>query len=174
MRPLTGKRVLITGASSGIGCAAAEAFGRQGCRLALLARGPEGLETAAARARARGAAADLLLLRGGQARAARVPELAADRAQVGARPDHGLDGPSRRGEHAAVGPPHERQGPATAPAAGLLPPRGGRPRTGLRRRVGARGVHRRRRRAVPRPQPLAAAEPVDPLAAPRALTGAAG
>jgi NAD(P)-dependent dehydrogenase (short-subunit alcohol dehydrogenase family) len=61
MKPLTGKRVLITGASSGIGCAAAEAFGRQGCRLALLARGREGLETVAARARARGAEAHVVV-----------------------------------------------------------------------------------------------------------------
>src|SRR5919206_46985 len=57
MKPLTGKRVLITGASSGIGCAAADAFGRQGCRLALLARGREGLETVAARAPADGGGA---------------------------------------------------------------------------------------------------------------------
>lgn len=39
-----GKVVVITGASAGIGRAAARAFARRGCRLALLARGADGLE----------------------------------------------------------------------------------------------------------------------------------
>jgi NAD(P)-dependent dehydrogenase (short-subunit alcohol dehydrogenase family) len=61
MRTLSGKRVLITGASSGIGCAAAEAFARQGCAVALLARSREGLETVAGRLRARGAEAHVVV-----------------------------------------------------------------------------------------------------------------
>ena len=61
MTQLTGKRVLITGASSGIGCAAAEAFARQGCSVALLARSREGLETVAARVRAGGASAHVVV-----------------------------------------------------------------------------------------------------------------
>ena len=52
---LAGKRVLIAGASSGVGLAAAEAFARDGASLALLARGIEGLEQAAKVARAHGA-----------------------------------------------------------------------------------------------------------------------
>lgn len=51
---LHGKRVLITGASSGVGAAAAEAFARAGCDVALLARSVPGLETVAARARGEG------------------------------------------------------------------------------------------------------------------------
>lgn len=38
--------VVVTGASAGIGRATALAFGKQGCRVALLARGVEGLEAA--------------------------------------------------------------------------------------------------------------------------------
>lgn len=51
---LEGKAVLITGASSGLGFAAAEAFAREGCDVALLARGREGLEKAARRVEAPG------------------------------------------------------------------------------------------------------------------------
>ena len=51
---LTGRRVLIMGASSGIGFAAAEAFAREGADLALVARSEEGLEAAADAARALG------------------------------------------------------------------------------------------------------------------------
>ncbi|HLM08301.1 MAG TPA: SDR family NAD(P)-dependent oxidoreductase [Thermoleophilaceae bacterium] len=46
-RRLPGKRVLITGASSGIGMEAARLFAAEGARLALLARGEEALEQAA-------------------------------------------------------------------------------------------------------------------------------
>ena len=46
--------MLITGASSGIGAAAAEAFAAEGAHLAVLARSREGLEAVADRARAHG------------------------------------------------------------------------------------------------------------------------
>src|SRR5829696_9519301 len=55
MADLGGKRVLITGASSGIGFAAARAFAQAGADVALTARGERGLEAAAEEARALGA-----------------------------------------------------------------------------------------------------------------------
>ncbi|WP_445148668.1 SDR family NAD(P)-dependent oxidoreductase [Baekduia sp. Peel2402] len=45
---LTGRRVLITGASSGVGLEAARRFGAEGARLALLARGEEALRAVVA------------------------------------------------------------------------------------------------------------------------------
>lgn len=48
---LRGKRVLITGASKGIGAAAAEAFAEEGCSLLLGARNAEALEAIAHRQR---------------------------------------------------------------------------------------------------------------------------
>ena len=45
-RPSSPKTVVVTGASAGIGRATAVAFGRRGDRVALLARGPGGLEGA--------------------------------------------------------------------------------------------------------------------------------
>jgi NAD(P)-dependent dehydrogenase (short-subunit alcohol dehydrogenase family) len=60
MAELIGRRVLIAGASSGIGFTAAEAFAREGADVALVARGRKGLETAAARARAHGVAAHVI------------------------------------------------------------------------------------------------------------------
>src|SRR5262249_53540581 len=44
MRPLTGKTVLLTGASRGLGVEMARAFAARGCRLALAARSASGLE----------------------------------------------------------------------------------------------------------------------------------
>ena len=51
---LANKWVLITGASSGFGAAAARAFGAQGCRLLLGARRVDRLEQVAAEARQAG------------------------------------------------------------------------------------------------------------------------
>jgi NAD(P)-dependent dehydrogenase (short-subunit alcohol dehydrogenase family)/uncharacterized protein YndB with AHSA1/START domain len=51
---IDGMRVLITGGSSGIGLASAEALAREGARVALLARGEEGLAAAARRLRDQG------------------------------------------------------------------------------------------------------------------------
>ena len=59
-RTLTGKRVLVTGASSGVGAAAAAAFAQAGCDVALLARSAAGLEVVAARVRGHGARALVL------------------------------------------------------------------------------------------------------------------
>lgn len=50
---LRGRKVLITGASKGIGAAAAEVFAEEGCDLLLAARSAEVLETLAADLRAR-------------------------------------------------------------------------------------------------------------------------
>ena len=44
--PLAGRRILITGGSSGIGLACAERLGRAGARVVLIARGQEALEQA--------------------------------------------------------------------------------------------------------------------------------
>src|SRR3954464_5664220 len=49
---LRGKRVLITGASKGIGAAAAEAFAEEGCHLLLAARSGDQLTALAERLRA--------------------------------------------------------------------------------------------------------------------------
>lgn len=60
MGALAGKRVLITGASSGVGVAAAAAFASAGAEVCLLARNRDGLELAALAARARGARAHVV------------------------------------------------------------------------------------------------------------------
>lgn len=46
-KSISGKVVVITGASSGVGLATAIAFAKEGCRLVLAARGPQALEEAA-------------------------------------------------------------------------------------------------------------------------------
>ena len=53
-RDLGGRRVVITGASSGVGAAAAVAFARAGSDVALLARNADGLERVAFRVRQHG------------------------------------------------------------------------------------------------------------------------
>ena len=61
MQRLEGKRVLITGASSGIGAAAGEAFAAEGAHVALLARSRPGLEAVAARVREHGVQAHVVV-----------------------------------------------------------------------------------------------------------------
>jgi NAD(P)-dependent dehydrogenase (short-subunit alcohol dehydrogenase family) len=51
---LRNKVVVVTGASAGLGRAAVRAFGEEGARVALLARGDEGLDVAAKEAEAAG------------------------------------------------------------------------------------------------------------------------
>ena len=52
---MDGKRILLTGASSGVGLATTERLARGGASLVLVARGEAALEEAAERARALGA-----------------------------------------------------------------------------------------------------------------------
>jgi hypothetical protein len=58
---LTSKRVIVAGASSGIGCAAAEAFAREGADVARVARSRDGLEVVAERVRAHGSRAHAIV-----------------------------------------------------------------------------------------------------------------
>jgi NAD(P)-dependent dehydrogenase (short-subunit alcohol dehydrogenase family) len=58
-RRLEGRRILITGASSGVGIAAVERFAQEGAALALVARGEDALREAAAVAREHGAVAHI-------------------------------------------------------------------------------------------------------------------
>jgi len=60
MSRLEGKRILITGASSGVGLAAVERFAREGADLAMVARGEAALREAAAIAREHGVTAHVL------------------------------------------------------------------------------------------------------------------
>ena len=59
-RQLQGRRILITGASTGVGLAAVERFARAGADLALVARGEVALQQAAAVAREHGVQAHVL------------------------------------------------------------------------------------------------------------------
>lgn len=59
---LEGKRALVTGASSGIGLAAAVALGEAGAHVVLVARGPEALEAVSAQMTAAGMSAQSLAL----------------------------------------------------------------------------------------------------------------
>ncbi|MDO9708762.1 SDR family oxidoreductase [Paracraurococcus lichenis] len=58
---LAGKAVVVTGASAGVGRATARAFARRGARIALIARGTEGLDAARREAEAAGAAQAIAL-----------------------------------------------------------------------------------------------------------------
>ncbi len=60
MPPLLGRRVLITGASSGVGAATAEAFALAGADVVLLARRREGLEVVAGTVRSHGRTAHVI------------------------------------------------------------------------------------------------------------------
>jgi len=59
-RPLSIQVVAVTGASSGVGRAIARAFGAQGAKVGLIARGVDGLEAAAGEIRAAGGEALVL------------------------------------------------------------------------------------------------------------------
>jgi NAD(P)-dependent dehydrogenase (short-subunit alcohol dehydrogenase family) len=60
MGKLSGMTVVLTGASRGIGAAAAEALAAEGARLLLLARSPEGITSLATRLRKAGAQAEAM------------------------------------------------------------------------------------------------------------------
>ena len=60
MALLSGKSVVLTGASRGIGAAAAEAMAAEGASLLLLARGAEGITALASRLRKAGGKAEAM------------------------------------------------------------------------------------------------------------------
>jgi len=59
MKNLEGKVAVVTGASMGIGAAVSRELAREGCKLALIARGREGLEEVAEDIRAKGGQAEV-------------------------------------------------------------------------------------------------------------------
>lgn len=61
---LSGRRALVTGASSGIGAATAEALARAGCELVLVGRDEQRLSAVAGRTRAEAVVADLTTAEG--------------------------------------------------------------------------------------------------------------
>src|SRR5438105_5347831 len=73
-----GKRVLITGATAGIGLASAEELARRGAEVAIVARSSAKGADAAARIRAAGGGADVAVLEADFSSLASVRALAAD------------------------------------------------------------------------------------------------
>jgi NAD(P)-dependent dehydrogenase (short-subunit alcohol dehydrogenase family) len=78
----TGKTIVVTGANSGIGLAAAEAFARGGARLAVVGRDPARLQEALDKVRAAAPGADVTSFQADFASLDRVRTLAAELAEA--------------------------------------------------------------------------------------------
>lgn len=92
---LTGSKVLVTGASRGIGLGIAREFAREGCELVLVARSADRLEQAAEELRADGARVETIAMALGvpgaaQALAERCPDIDVLVNNAGAIPGGGL------------------------------------------------------------------------------------